>query len=1060
MRMISRFSVIIVVLLASMVMAAQGQKEPPLGPFVPGELLVRFKTDIYKSAIDQIHAVVGASLLQNFAIVPNLQLVRVPASMNLLDALKLYKKNPNVLYAEPNYIQRITQHSLLTPNDSQYSQLWALHNTGQTGGTPDADIDAPEAWEISTGSNSVVVAVIDTGVDYNHPDLSANMWRNTLDCNSNSIDDDGNGYKDDCYGIDTANNDSNPMDDHNHGTHVAGTIGARGNNAAGVVGVNWQVQIMACKFLNAGGSGTTAGAIACLQYVKSMKERGVNIIATNNSWGGGGFSQALYDAIVENMNAGILFIAAAGNSSANNDTGDFYPANYYLPNVIAVAATTHTDALASFSNFGQYTVHVGAPGNNILSTTRNNTYSTFSGTSMATPHVTGLAALLKAQDPTRDWKALRNLILASGDAKPSLRGKTVSGRRINAYGALTCADVPLFGILQPTAGVVGGGAPVTLAVLNINCAMPAGPLTATIIPGGTVIPLEDNGTAPDLAAGDGIYTGTWTPEDLCRVGAVTLEFSNGHSVNLQVGGAMGTYGCTTLSDDWRTITGTNLNLGDDSSATITLPFSVRFGSQSFSSVRIGANGAVSFHQSTISQDNGSLPSRSFTTLVAPFWDDLYPSGSNNVYWETLGSAPNRELVIEWRNVRHYNCRTDASATVRFQIVFFESKNDVLFHYRDVLFGGNCAIYDNGRSASVGVQVSATDATQIGFQAPILSDGLTVHWATAAGPQADLALQKTSAPNPLAVGSTLTYTLTITNRGPSSATEVTLSDPLPPGVNFLSATASQGTCANSTNTVTCMLNTLLSGASATVTIAVTPTVATTITNTASVTAAESDPDLSNNSAAASTTVTASGCTGLAVSSKPSSVTYKPTATRSARATIRVIFTNNSGATRTVTNIVPQAGEPFTIVRTRPQLPLKIPNRYTYSVYVYTERAAGLGTATATRPYFEISVDCGLVTTASEPRLGVPLQITGISAEVSRDGLLLTARGVGIASVQLQLFDLSGRVVASQERNDSALVIPFFAAGRPLANGVYLYIVEVRGYGGQAWRSEVRKLVVRR
>ncbi|MCL6642467.1 MAG: S8 family serine peptidase, partial [Candidatus Bipolaricaulota bacterium] len=578
-------------------LSAQGQKESLEGHFVPGELLVRFRTDLSKNAVTQVHTAVGANVIRAFEVVPNLQRVRLPTKISVPEAVKLYKKNPNVLYAEPNYIRRATQQAFLTPNDAQFSQLWALHNVGQTGGTPDADIDAPEAWELSTGSSSVVVAVIDTGVDYNHPDLSANMWRNTLDCNSNNIDDDGNGYKDDCYGIDTANNDSNPMDDNDHGTHVAGTIGARGNNSAGVVGVNWTVQIMACKFLGANGSGSDADAIECLQYVKTMKERGVNIVATNNSWGGGGFSQALYDAIAAQMDAGILFIAAAGNESADNGTTESYPANYDLPNIISVAATTHTDSLASFSNFGRRTVHVGAPGSSIRSTTRNNTYSTFSGTSMATPHVTGLAALLKAHNPARDWIALRNLILSSGDPKSSLDGKTITGRRINAYAALTCTDAPLFAVLKPSA--TAGGAPVTIAVLNINCASPAGVLTVTINPGGTVVTLVDNGVAPDLAANDGIYAGTWTPGDLCALGTYTLDFSNGQSLTVQLGGTVGSYGCSSAALGWRTIAGTNLNLGDDTVATISSPFPIRFGSASYTNLYVSTNGALSFHQTTI-----------------------------------------------------------------------------------------------------------------------------------------------------------------------------------------------------------------------------------------------------------------------------------------------------------------------------------------------------------------------------------------------------------------------------------------------------------------------------
>src|SRR5437879_13601601 len=259
------------------------------------------------------------------------------------------------------------------------------------------------------------------------------MYRSARDCVANGIDDDGNGVIDDSVGDDTANNDADPRDDAGHGAHVSGTIGALGNNGVGVAGVNWTVRIMACKFLNASGSGTIGDAIDCLEYVKLMKDRGVNIVATNNSWGGGAFSQALFDAIEAHRQRGILFIAAAGNQASDNDATPFYPASYALPNVISVAATTQTDAKASFSNWGRRSVHLGAPGEAILSTTPGDTYQVMSGTSMATHHVTGVAALLKAQDPTRDWRATKNLILTGGDPLPSL-ANTLPATRLSAPG--------------------------------------------------------------------------------------------------------------------------------------------------------------------------------------------------------------------------------------------------------------------------------------------------------------------------------------------------------------------------------------------------------------------------------------------------------------------------------------------------------------------------------------------------------------------------------------------------------------------------------------------------
>jgi hypothetical protein len=713
---------------------AQGPKDSTVqAPFVPGEILVRLKPGLGVAAAAQI--VPGAKIEKEFELVPGLQLIRLPATVDVTEAVRLYSQHPSVLYAQPNFLHHTMQEAHLTPNDTSYNQMWALNNTGQTGGTPDADIDAPEAWDLSTGSGSVVVFVIDTGVDYNHPDLIDNLWTNPGETPGNGIDDDGNGYIDDVYGIDTAYNDSDPMDGNGHGTHVSGTIGARGNNGLGVVGVNWQVKIGQCKFLSDSGTGSTADAIECLQYIRNLKvNKGVPVVATNNSWGGGPFEQALYDAIKAHMDAGILFIAAAGNDGTDNDALPHYPSNYFLPNIISVAATDHNDDLAFFSNYGLRTVHVGAPGKSILSTWPGNTYNTISGTSMATPHVTGLAALLRAHNSSRDWIAIRNLIFAGGDFKPSLDGKTVLERRINAFGSLSCSNTPVFGILRPFP-TVGGGSPVTIAVLNINCASPAGALTVTINPGGTVVNLVDNGVAPDLAANDGIYSGTWDapapPSGVCVFGTTyTLNFSNGASTTVLVGNPKGSYGCTTPSMNWRTITGTNLNLGDDTWATVTPGFPVKFGTSSYNTVYVNANGLISFTNNTgLQYSNQQLPYSSFTTLVAPFWDDLYPTGADNVYWELLGTAPNRELVIEWRNVRHYSCSSDASATVRFQVVLFEATNHVLFNYQDVIFGGNCAFADKGGSATIGVQVSTTDATQIGFNSQILSDNLTVHWTT-------------------------------------------------------------------------------------------------------------------------------------------------------------------------------------------------------------------------------------------------------------------------------------------------------------------------------------------
>ncbi len=320
------------------------------------------------------------------------------------------------------------------PNDPQFADQWSLFNFGQDSGKEKADISAVKAWETQKGSGDVVVAVLDTGVDFTHVDLKENMW--IRPANIPAYTDNELGTFNDLNGFDGTSNISDPMDDNGHGTHCAGIIGAEGDNGEGIAGINWHVKIMPLKFLGRGGSGSTDDAIEAINYAIDRKKHGVNIRIISASWGSTQNSKALEDVIGAAGDAGILFIAAAGNDGTNNDNRPHYPSNYDLPNVVSVAALDRNDQLASFSNFGIKTVHIAAPGKDILSTWLNDAYREASGTSMATPEVSGVAALIVANQPDISMKDLRAKLLRSVDKIDSLKGKVETGGRINAAKAV------------------------------------------------------------------------------------------------------------------------------------------------------------------------------------------------------------------------------------------------------------------------------------------------------------------------------------------------------------------------------------------------------------------------------------------------------------------------------------------------------------------------------------------------------------------------------------------------------------------------------------------------
>ncbi len=412
------------------------------------EVLVRFKPGVKLSEIRKIAGRLNDRVEDNIESVHGLVAIDDLDGADMGSVAAQYAAMTDLVeYAEPNARIELDEPadtyrpqdlferpSDNLPNDPHFGEQWALNNIGQDGGKAGADLSALQAWEKTKGSRDVVVAVLDTGVDYNHLDLVTNMWVRP-DNVPQYVDPDLGRYND-IQGYDANANVADPMDDNGHGTHCAGIIGAEGNNGEGIAGINWNVQIMPLKFLGRGGFGSTKDAIEAINYAIDRKQKGVNLRVISASWGSTQNSTALEDAIRAAGENGILFVAAAGNNSTDNDKRPHYPSNYDLPNVISVAALDRTDSLASFSNFGVKTVHIAAPGREIVSTWLGNAYREASGTSMATPYVSGVAALIVANDPNISVEKLKEKVLKSVDKIDSLNGKVLTGGRINAAKAL------------------------------------------------------------------------------------------------------------------------------------------------------------------------------------------------------------------------------------------------------------------------------------------------------------------------------------------------------------------------------------------------------------------------------------------------------------------------------------------------------------------------------------------------------------------------------------------------------------------------------------------------
>lgn len=644
---------------------------------VPGEILVRFRPESKSKQLGR-HLLTEKSGRQislsvkavspKFEIVEGLRVAQVnPADTS--NAIEALRARPDVIYAEPNFIRR----AFVAPNDPRYPEMWGLNNTGQRSdfgghpGTPGNDIRAEQGWAITTGNRSVVVGVIDSGIDINHQDLHDNIWTNPVEVAGNGIDDDGNGFIDDVNGWDFAHNDATVFDYteptyppsasytgdiEDHGTHVAGTIGAVGNNGIGVTGVSWQVSLMSLKFLTEDGAGTSANLLNAFAYAKAMRQlwetsggtKGANIRILNNSYGGEKFSQAEQDAIRSLSDAGILFVVSAGNEALPNDVFPVYPSNYTSPNLISVAASGGSGTRASFSNFGEATVNVTAPGEYILSTTPKNTYDFFDGTSMAAPHVSGTAALVCALSPSITMQKLRSLMMYSGrraswqfsNVFPISTGQTVDAGKIlqgvsstdvtppGAVSELNAQIIDIFPNYRLTFNPPGDdgnvGFPTAYEIRYSDTSLnDANFDLATPLPGPTPNDTGSNhfhNVRVPWRHSSG-FIGIRAVDDVGNKGPIS---SVPVSVNVDVGDP---YTITETAAAPVSTGGTALGLiGDDEVKTINLPFTFKYYGIDYVAVTVSTNGALYFGFPPNDDAFSSPRLLNGRRMIAGLWDDL------------------------------------------------------------------------------------------------------------------------------------------------------------------------------------------------------------------------------------------------------------------------------------------------------------------------------------------------------------------------------------------------------------------------------------------------------
>ncbi|HEX7314810.1 MAG TPA: S8 family serine peptidase [Pyrinomonadaceae bacterium] len=836
---------------AARAVAQSASSESKSRPFVPGEILVRFRGE--SKALEVQKTVAALALAEGrevpvrfeqargLDIVRGLRLARVPASETEA-ALAALRARADVLYAEPNYVRR----KFAMPNDPRYAEQWAHRSNTQFGGAAGPDLDSEPAWDITTGSRNVVVGVVDEGVDINHQDLQANVWTNTAEVAGNGVDDDGNGYADDVHGWDFFHNDATvfdatgsfPDDETDaHGTHVAGIVGAVGNNGVGVAGVNWQVSLLPLKVLGSGpespASSSVLVTVRAYAYAKALRDlyvssggtQGANVRVLNNSYGGIGRSQAELDAINALNTSGILFVAAAGNDSNYNEQVPVYPSNYDAPNLVSVAATDRTDVLAGFSNRGHTSVHMSAPGVGILSTTPGNTYTVAEGTSMAAPHVAGVAALLCAKRPDVSVRRMRDALMLSGEFTNFLGFNTVTGRRLNAKLALDNLDST---DATPPSAPTSLQASIGSREIRLNWVAPG---DDGINGKATLYEVRYSDADLSVAANwnnalkvGAPFPGTaFTPESLTfnafygrtsvNVGVRAVDEAGNAGPVTQIHLdldplAVDPYVVKESAAEPLSTGGTALGLvGDDAYKNVTLPFEFSFYGFNTSSVRVSTNGTIypvaHIYPPLTPPDSagrdffGSVDFLTGNRVIAAAWDDLRTDrrAGDDVYMV----QPDADRVIfRWQAVTFDTEFVDGTT---------RGENPVNFEVELRRDGTVVTRYGAGNAKMLPVVGVADGAREPYVSASHTSEEAAKDLTNAGAvtferrkpdttPSTDVRVMNLATDlSPAQTGKRLTYSIAIANMG-GLTTAATVADVLPPGTNYVSCSVppfQQATC---------------------------------------------------------------------------------------------------------------------------------------------------------------------------------------------------------------------------------------------------------------------------